>query len=268
MSGSKWPRGAEWRKWDLHVHSPASQGFKGDFNQFVIQLGNADCDVIGINDYFSVAGYREITRRLADPAGDIEGNAAYRDALEKLRAKVLLPVVECRMTNVLMNKHGKTGQRLNFHLIFDPALDPENIETFLKSQQVGGSSIGGRYSDSQFLLTSVQVDFNDIIKKLRTDGSFRDKCLVWLPYDEYGGIDNIDPNTDALLKQHLIRDADILGSSNQSQADFFLWKSRPYSETQYREWFGNRKPCIKGSDSHNVNDEVGKLKDHNSYRRA
>jgi hypothetical protein len=150
VSGSKWPRGAEWRKWDLHVHSPASQGFKGDFNQFVIQLGNADCDVIGINDYFSVAGYREITRRLADPAGDIEGNAAYRDALDKLRAKVLLPVVECRMTNVLMNKHGKTGQRLNFHLIFDPVLDPENIETFLKNQQVGGSSIGGRYSDSSF----------------------------------------------------------------------------------------------------------------------
>ena len=87
MTGSKWPRGAEWRKWDLHVHSPASHGFIGDYNQFIIQLGNADCDVIGINDYFSVAGYREVVRRLADPAGDTEGNAAYRDALEKLRAR-------------------------------------------------------------------------------------------------------------------------------------------------------------------------------------
>jgi len=51
-----WPKGSQWRKWDLHVHSPASSGFSGDWNQFVIQLGNADCDVIGINDYFSVAG--------------------------------------------------------------------------------------------------------------------------------------------------------------------------------------------------------------------
>ena len=33
-----------------HVHSPASHGFTGDYNQFIIQLGNADCDVIGIND--------------------------------------------------------------------------------------------------------------------------------------------------------------------------------------------------------------------------
>jgi predicted ATPase len=259
-----WPRGAVWRKWDIHVHSPASDGFRGDYNQFVIQLGNADCDVIGINDYFSVAGYREVVRRLADPAGDTEGNAAYRDALEKLRSKVLLPVVECRMTNVLMNKHGKSGQRLNFHLIFDPELPAEDIENFLKTQQVDGSSIGGRYADSAFLLNSVQVDFNEIVKRLKADGNFRDRFLVWLPYDEYGGIDGIDPKTDQLLKLNLIRDADMLGSSNKNQADFFLWKHPTYTEQQFREWFGVRKPCVKGSDSHNVNDELGRLKDHKS----
>ncbi|MDQ3774164.1 MAG: hypothetical protein M3461_07265, partial [Pseudomonadota bacterium] len=37
-----WPKGSKWRKWDLHVHSPASHGFAGDWNQFIIQLGNAD----------------------------------------------------------------------------------------------------------------------------------------------------------------------------------------------------------------------------------
>lgn len=264
MPDKSWPRGAVWRKWDIHVHSPASDGFKGDYNQFIIQLGNADCDVIGINDYFSVAGYREVVRRLADPAGDTEGNAAYRDALEKLRSKVLLPVVECRMTNVLMNKHGKSGQRLNFHLIFDPELPAEDIENFLKTQQVDGSSIGGRYADSAFLLNSVQVDFNDILKRLKADGNFRDRFLVWLPYDEYGGIDGIDPKTDQLLKLNLIRDADMLGSSNKNQADFFLWKHPTYTEQQFREWFGVRKPCVKGSDSHNVNDELGRLKDHKS----
>lgn len=264
MLDKSWPRGAVWRKWDIHVHSPASDGFRGDYNQFVIQLGNADCDVIGINDYFSVAGYREVVRRLADPAGDTEGNAAYRDALEKLRSKVLLPVVECRMTNVLMNKHGKSGQRLNFHLIFDPELPAEDIENFLKTQQVDGSSIGGRYADSAFLLNSVQVDFNEIVKRLKADGNFRDRFLVWLPYDEYGGIDGIDPKTDQLLKLNLIRDADMLGSSNKNQADFFLWKHPTYTEQQFREWFGVRKPCVKGSDSHNVNDELGRLKDHKS----
>ena len=64
-----WPKGSKWWKWDLHVHSPASHGFAGDWNEFTIQLGNADCDVAGINDYFSVAGDKEILRRLIDPAG-------------------------------------------------------------------------------------------------------------------------------------------------------------------------------------------------------
>jgi ABC-type lipoprotein export system ATPase subunit len=263
MTRNLWPRGSEWRKWDLHVHTPASYGFQGDWNGFIIQLGNADCDVVGINDYFSVAGYREVMRRLGDPGAATEGNKAYRDALEKLRSKVLMPVVECRMTNVLMNKKG-TGQRINFHLIFDPAVDPENIETFLKNQQVKGSSIGNRYNDSKFLLDDVSVDFNTMIQALRSDGVFKDRFLIWLPYDEYGGIDGINPSTDKLFKENLIYNADILGSSNKKQADFFLWKDTAYTETQYRVWFRCRKPCIKGSDSHNVNDELGKLKDQNS----
>ena len=58
--------------------------------------------------------------------------------------------------------------------------------------------------------------------------------------------------------------AEILGSSNRKQADFFLWKDGNYTEDDYSGWFGRRKPCIKGSDSHHVNDEIGRLKDHNS----
>jgi energy-coupling factor transporter ATP-binding protein EcfA2 len=229
----------------------------------VIQLGNSDCDVIGINDYFSVAGFKYVQRLLEDPAGASAGNKGYRDALEKLRAKTLLPVVECRMNNVLVNKKG-SGQRINFHLIFDPALDVENIETFLKSQQVKGSSVGNRYNDQQFLLEDVSVDFNSVIQALRNDGSFSKRFLIWLPYDEYGGIDLINPKTDKLFKENLIAQADILGSSNRKQAEFFLWKDSKYTDGDYRAWFGKRKPCIKGSDSHSVNEEIGRLKDHNS----
>lgn len=76
MQINKWPRGSEWRRWDLHVHTPESHGFSGDWQQFIIQLRNADCDVIGINDYFSVAGYMEIMRLLNEPVSATEGNIA------------------------------------------------------------------------------------------------------------------------------------------------------------------------------------------------
>ena len=263
ITASSWPRGSEWRKWDLHVHSPASFNFQGDWNGFIIQLGNADCDVIGINDYFSVAGYKEVLKRLADPTV-AEGNKAYREALEKLKTKALLPVVECRMTNVVIGKKG-SGPNINFHLIFDPALSLDDIERFIKNLKVKDQSIGTRYGEPKFLLDDCQTDFFHAVKALRDDETFRDKVLIWIPYDEYGGIGDIDPQTDALFKEGLVYTADILVSSNKNQADFFLWKDERFLEADYKKWFGRRKPCIKGSDSHNMNDEVGRLKDHNSH---
>jgi ABC-type lipoprotein export system ATPase subunit len=246
------------------VHSPASDNFSGDWNQFIIQLGNADCDVIGINDYFSVAGYKEVQHRLSDPGAAAEGNKPYREALEKLKAKTLLPVVECRMNNVVVDKKLRSGPRINFHLIFSPELPSDDIETFIKNLKVKGTSIGSRYSGSKFLLDEVSVHFGETCRALRQDGHFAGRFLIWIPYDEYGGIDNINPETDTLFKEGLVYDADILGSSNKAQADFFLWKSGKFTEDQCRKWFGRRKPCIKGSDSHNVNDELGKLKDRHS----
>lgn len=186
-----WPKGSKWRKWDLHVHSPASHNYAGDWNQFIIQLGNADCDVVGINDYFSIAGYREVQRRLNDPSAGAEGNKPYREALLRLKLKTLIPVVECRMNNVVLDKKGKSGPRINFHLIFDPKLDPDNIETFIKGLKVKGTSIGGRYADAKFLLEEVSVNFGETCHALSDDGTFKEKFLIWIPYDEYGGIDGI-----------------------------------------------------------------------------
>jgi ABC-type lipoprotein export system ATPase subunit len=263
-NASLYPSGAQWRKWDLHVHTPASVNFSGDWPAFVIQAGNSDCAVIGINDYFSAAGYKELLRRLNDPAETASGNQAYRDALEKLRAKTLLPVIECRMTNVIIGKKKNTGQRINFHIIFSDEVNADDIETFIKGIKVKEQSIGSRYSDPQFLLDDVSVDFNKVLEQLNSDMTFKGKFVVWIPYDEYGGIDPIDPKTDKLLKEGLVSAADILGSGNKKQSDFFLWKDPTYSEADYREWFGKRKPCVKGSDSHNANDEIGRLKDHES----
>jgi hypothetical protein len=37
-----------------------------------------------------------------NPAETPEGNEAYQEALQKLKLKTLLPVIECRMNNVLI----------------------------------------------------------------------------------------------------------------------------------------------------------------------
>jgi ABC-type lipoprotein export system ATPase subunit len=261
---ANYPKGAEWRIWDLHVHTPASHNYTGSWEEFIMQLANSKCAVIGINDYASVAGYKETRRRLDDPAEAHKGNEAYQDALKKLRKKTLLPVVEFRMNTVLQNKNSKSGTRLNFHVIFSDVVKADDIETFIKALTVKDAMIGSRYDDAKFLLEDVSLNFDDTVKKLNADATFKDKFLLWLPYDEYGGLDDIDPKADKYFKEGLTKAANILGSSNEKQRFFFLCKNEKYKPEEYEQWFGGPKPCIKGSDTHNASHEIGRLKDHES----
>ena len=254
------PRGSKWRKWDLHVHSPASYGYSGNWNQFEEQLIKSECDVIGISDYFSVEGYKRTKQRLDNGELDIQN-------------KVLLPVVEFRMRDVLKNKHtNQSGVNINFHVIFSDTIRVEKLETFIKSIIVDDSQIADRYYNSEYLKEVAKVYFEkDVINKLRSNKDFKDKFIVWLPYDEYGGIDDIDPNSDDWIKRDFIKKSDVLGSSNKNQIGFFLWKSplsdngQPkFSQVQFEEWFGTKMPSIKGSDSHDHNYPIGKLRDKDS----
>jgi len=130
-----------------------------------------------------------------------------------------------------------------------------------------GTMIGSDYDDSTKLIGK-KVSYWETVRKLQEDKAFAGKFLVWLPYDEYGGIDEINPHTDGWIKENYIRNADILGSSRKKQIEFFLWKSDldgngepKFSEEKFIQWFGSPIPCIKGSDSHSASDIIGKLKD-------
>ena len=113
-------QGSEWRKWDLHVHTPASiyhkypgaeaeawEGFLADLESLP-----AEFKVIGINDYLFLDGYKRV---LAERA---RGRLANID--------LVLPVIELRLDKFV--GHDSHFQRVNFHVIFDE-IDPEIIET-------------------------------------------------------------------------------------------------------------------------------------------
>ena len=61
------PRGSEWRKWDLHVHTPASgmaNGYGADWDDYVKTLFTLAVErevaAIGITDYFTIESYEKI----------------------------------------------------------------------------------------------------------------------------------------------------------------------------------------------------------------
>lgn len=62
------PVGTEWKKWDLHVHTPASlrQGYGGDkpevWERFISEIEKlpAHFTALGINDYWFLDGYKRL----------------------------------------------------------------------------------------------------------------------------------------------------------------------------------------------------------------
>ena len=234
-------RGSEWRKWDLHVHTPFSHNFKGDWKQFIQQIQKADCEVVGINDYFSVDGYKKLKKEIKDDNLDI-------------REKRIIPVVELRMIEQLYSKNSMHGTSFNFHIIFnDEIIGINNIENFIKSLSVNNTTIGEDYNDKE-KLKDKKVSFKDTLEKLRKDERFKDNYLIWLPYNEHGGIDKINSKSDGDVKKGFIGSAHILGTSNKKQIEYFL---------NNKDGLG-KKPCIKGSDSHSWEYPIGKLQDENS----
>lgn len=238
-------RGSEWRKWDLHIHTPAS-GFATDNDYPIIieNLKNSEAEVIGINDYSTIDGYAKILE-----LGGVEG-------------KKIIPVVEFRMVNKINHKNSTTtegGVSINFHIIFDNELSVKQIQTEINSLECffeGGKETKlGHVDSNQY--QELSFDFFKTIEALKKSPITKEKFLVWVPYDEYGGIDNIDPNVDAFFKLGIINNSDILGSGNSKQIDFFL-SNRCINDV------GKNIPCIKGSDSHQIDYPFGKLKDKNS----
>ncbi len=113
--------GSTWKKWDLHVHTPASivNNYPGEpeaaWEAFLADLEALppEFKVVGINDYLFVDGYERVLK-----AKRVDGR------LKNL--ELVLPVVELRLDKFGgVVKKGKDGfsdsswSRINLHVIFD-----------------------------------------------------------------------------------------------------------------------------------------------------
>ena len=223
-------RGSLWRRWDLHVHTPESEGFKGSFSQLVDQIERADCDVVGINDYCSLDGYEALLSHL--PA----------------ISKPLFPVVEFRMNNAFFSRSSPGATHINFHIIFDPLLPIGSLQSALKAIMAnvgdGHSPIGSL--SNRHSRKSCTVDFVDVCQKLEGNIQVRGHYFVWLPYDEYGGIDQLSPEDMSDQKRLLTNKADFMGSASQDEIDFFLWKNTKFPIEHYKEIFSPKKTVYQG----------------------
>ena len=119
---SIYSRGAEWRKWDLHVHTPFSiyqrfgENNEGTWRKYIADLEALpqEYSVLGINDYLFLDGYSKLKDE--------------QNQKGKLLERVLLPVVEFRIEKFAGIQFGSL-KRINLHVIFSDELSVETIKS-------------------------------------------------------------------------------------------------------------------------------------------
>lgn len=130
---SDYPRGSEWRKWDLHVHSPYSyeskyaswDAFATGLKQKAVEHG---VEAVGISDYFTVDGYEKLLQEKDAEAND----GRPRIALTNGQHLYIFPAVELRLDNF-----GDSNAAVNIHVIFNPKITPTTIrDNFLENLSV------------------------------------------------------------------------------------------------------------------------------------
>lgn len=271
------PKGSEWRKWDLHIHSPASllnnqfpklHDGSPDWEAYINKLEECDLAVVGITDYFTIEGYKQVLE--------------YKKQGRLANINTVLPNIEFRLNSVISSKKdGKEPRRLNFHVIFSDDVSPSDVEEhFLhdlhfyyqgnpqdkddrRKLKVSNIEALGKELISQHKAfqdgrsageigaMNIVVSHEEITEILTGDKRFKDKYIIVFPEELFYLIDW--DGQDHHLRKSILQKSDMVFSSNPKTKTWCLGVS-PYTEGQKKfiEEFKTLKPCIHGCDAHSL----------------
>ncbi len=274
-------RGSEWRRWDLHVHTPESgmaNGFS-DWDSYVIALFNKALEnkiaAIGITDYFTIDGYKKLKEEYLNNKGKMLELFKEETTIEQIKQIKLFPNIEFRLDIPVVK--GKETARINYHVIFSDEISIKNIEeNFLHEIYLVIENIPNDKSNKRKLTKSNIEDLGEKIKKEQPEfkGShfnvgcsvamvsdaqimeillshkdiFEGKYVIVIPVDE--DLSKIDWKSQGhMTRKNLYQEANMFFSSNPKTRDFGLGKKSDSIEAFISE-FKSLKPCIHGSDAH------------------
>lgn len=265
----RFKRGSEWRRWDLHIHTPETQkndNFNGltteekwdnFYNTINDYIGDGteptrNIAVIGITDYLSIDNYIKVVKDKRLPEA----------------VKLVLPNIELRLSSM-----GKNSP-VNIHCIFNPEIVGELENRFFAKLifNDGTRSYNATKSELKALGKSIEEDCDDIrayrlglsrflidVKDLRKlfedDKGLRRNTIIVVPNacgDGASGVTTKESQNDA-LKNSIYKLADMIFSSNSMDRLFFLGQKESVSAEKVIHDCGSLKPCIHGSDAHDLN---------------
>jgi hypothetical protein len=282
MSNPRYPRGSEWRRWDLQVHTPFSalnNGFGSDFDQYAkllleraVEKGIA---AIGVTDYFSIEGYKRLRSIFSD--GTHLRALVGAELAVKAQQILLLPNIELRTSVIIAGPNDKAS-RVNFHVIFSDDVAPDAIdEHFLRELKFTAeaspdnpderwsltsdnlASLGKKLKEQHTKFQSqtdlyvgmmnAVVTHEDVTSVLeRQTSRFKDRFLIVVPADEDLSKCSWDGQAH-LTRKLFIQKSHMMFSGNPGTREFGLGRKHETVQDFVNEFKG-RKPCIHGSDAH------------------
>lgn len=263
IAQSRWPRGSEWRRWDLHVHTPESRlgsPFSGSsWDEYVTALETAAAaariSVIGVTDYMTLDGYERLF-------------AEKKENGRLSTVELLLPNIEFRMMPQTTD-----GKALNLHLLVDPSENDhiEKIKRALRNLKFiyDGQPFGccreeliafGRAQDPQ--LKDDEAAYTLGIRQFKPDRTAIKNWLdgeKWLRSNSLIGIANGKDGISGLpidgfgaIRDEILKWSHFVFSGNPRDREHYLGLKTGTSKEEIIRQYRSLKPCVHGSDAHAV----------------
>jgi hypothetical protein len=254
-------RGSEWRRWEPHIHAPGTvmnNQFKGPhaWRDYLAALEQATpiIEAIAVTDYYVTDTYQEVLKQ--------------RDAGRLPRVSLIFPNVELRLDVATAR-----GGFVNLHLFVSPE-DPQHIDELqrlLSRLQFNvmqdrfdctradlirlGKKADPKIADDRAALSYGANQFKVNFRQLRDVFSesrwAKKNILIAVAGGANDGTSGVREAADQTMRREIEGFAHVIFASGDAQREFWLGR-RDLQPEEIRARYGGLKPCLHGSDAHNL----------------
>lgn len=255
-------RGSEWRRWEPHIHAPGTvmnNQFSGanawDDYLTALEQSTPTIEAIAVTDYYVTDTYQEVLH--------------HRNAGRLPNVGLIFPNVEVRL-DVSTSK----GGFVNLHLFVSPE-DPQHIDELQRllsrlqfnamqdrfdctradlirlgrkaDPNITDDGAALAYGASQF-----KVRFQQLREVYREIAWAQKNILIGVAGGSTDGTSGVREAADKVLRREIEGFAHVVFASSEAQREFWLGRKPSMSAVDVRKVYGGLKPCLHGSDAHDL----------------
>jgi len=253
-------RGSEWRRWEPHIHTPGTvlnnQFGAGDpWVNYLARLEQLTpkIEAIAVTDYYITDNYEEVLRQHS--AGRLP------------EVQLIFPNVEVRL-----DVAARSGF-VNLHLLVSPE-DPDHLtelrriltrlqfnaygdrfdctrEELIRLGKLADPAIADNGAALAHGATQFKVNFAQLREVFSESDWAKKNILIGVAGSEGDGTSGVRQAADATVRQEIEKFSHVIFASSPAQREFWLGQ-RSVSIEELRTRYNGCKPCLHGSDAHDM----------------